>query len=300
MMKRREFIQTAVRFGAVAAVFPRIPLQANAARPDLVVIKNGDPKRLFAEAMKQLGGMNRFVSKGDVVVIKPNMSWDRVPEQAATTNPELVVEAVKACLDAGAKKVKIFDHTLNAPQRCYKRSGIEAAAESAGADVFHVHERKFKKTRFPDGVLIKSWELYEDVLEADKVINMPIAKHHSIGGVSLGMKNLMGFLGGNRGRFHRDFHQKIVDLNSRVRPDITILDAYRMLVRNGPSGGRLEDVALTKTLIAGPDPIAVDAYGVTLFGETPESKPFLTIGHERGLGQIDLDQVRTQTVSLPS
>lgn len=299
-MERREFLKAAAGIGISATAFSSVPLRARVGKPDLVVVKEGEPASLLAEAMKLLGGMEQFISKGDEVVIKPNISWDRIPEQAATTNPDLVAAVVKACLNAGAKKVKIFDHTLNEPKRCYKRSGIEKAAEEAGADVFHVYERKFKRTRFPEGVLIKSWELYEDVLEADKVINMPIAKHHSIGGVSLGMKNLMGFLGGNRGRFHRDFHEKIVDLNTRIRPDLTILDAYRMLLRNGPSGGNLADVALTKTLIVGRDPIAVDAYGVTLFKQVPESKPFLTIGNQRGLGEINLEKIKIQTLSLSS
>ncbi|NQT26132.1 DUF362 domain-containing protein [candidate division KSB1 bacterium] len=299
-MQRRDFLKATSKFGIGVVAFSSLRIHASTESPDLVVVKDGEPGDLLTEAIKNLGGMNQFISKDDVVVLKPNMSWDRVPEQAATTNPELVAEVVKLCFNAGAKKVKIFDNTLNEPKRCYKRSGIETAAKAVGANVFHVYERKFKKVSFPEGDLIKSWELYEDVLEADKVINMPIAKHHSIGGVSLGMKNLMGFLGGNRGRFHRDFHEKIVDLNTMIRPNLTILDAYRMLLRNGPSGGNLADVALTKTLIVGTDPIAVDAYGVTLFKQAPESKAFLTIGNKRGLGQIDLNKIKIQTISLSS
>lgn len=299
-MKRRDFLKTTCRCGAGLAALPAISLRADSTNPDLVVVRDSEPAQLISRAIEHFGGMRRFVSQGDVVVIKPNISWDRVPEQAATTNPDLVAEVVRLCLDAGAKKVKIFDNTLNEPKRCYRRSGIEKAASEAGADVFYVYERKFKNTRFPEGEMVKSWELYEDALEADKVINIPIAKHHSIGGVSLGMKNLMGFLGGNRGAFHRDFHHKIVDLHTRIRPNLTILDAYRMLLRNGPSGGDLADVALTKTVVVGTDPIAVDAYGVTLFNQSPESKSFLTIGNQRGLGQIDLKRLRIQTVSLAS
>jgi uncharacterized protein (DUF362 family) len=299
-MKRRDFLKTTSQVGLGMAALSAFPSLGDSSNPDLIVVKDGEPAKLFSEAIQKLGGMKQFISKGDVVVIKPNMSWDRVPEQAATTHPDLVAEVIRHCLNAGTKKVKIFDNTLNEPKRCYNRSGIEKAARDAGADVFHVYERKFKMTQFPEGELIKSWELYEDVLDADKIINMPIAKHHSIGGVSLGMKNLMGFLGGNRGRFHRDFNEKIVDLNTRIRPNLTILDAYRMLLRNGPSGGNLADVALTKTLIVGKDPVAVDAYGVTLFNQTPESKPFLTMGNQRGLGQIDLKKLNIQTVSLSS
>lgn len=268
--------------------------------PDLVVTKDGTPEGLVRKAVEELGGMSRFVKKGDIVVLKPNISWDRVPEQAATTNPEVVAEVVKLCLEAGAKKVKVFDRTLNEPRRCYKRSGIEKAAKEAGADVQHIYDRKFKKVKFPEGEMIKSWELYEDVLEADRIINIPIAKHHSIGGMSLGIKNYMGFLGGNRGKFHRDFNVKIVDLNTRVKADLIILDVYRMLLRNGPNGGNLADVEMKKTVVAGTDPVAMDSYGATLFNLEPGRVTFLQEAHRRGLGEFDLKKLKIKTLTLGS
>jgi uncharacterized protein (DUF362 family) len=233
-------------------------------------------------------------------VVKPNIAWDRVPEQGATTNPDIVGEVVRMALEAGAKKVRVFDFTLNEPRRCYKRTGIEQAARQAGAEVTFVSERKFKSTAFPEGERIKSWEIYEDVLEADRLINVPAAKHHSVpdAGVSLGMKNLMGIIGGNRGQFHRDFAPKITDLNARIRPDLVILDAFRVLTRNGPSGGNLSDVSLRKTVIAGTDPVAVDAYGATLFNLKPDRIPFLVEARRRGLGENDLRRVSVRTVTL--
>jgi uncharacterized protein (DUF362 family) len=253
-------------------------------------------------AVAELGGMGRFVKAGDMVVVKPNISWDRVPEQGATTNPEVVAEVVRLCVEAGAKKVKVFDFTLNEPRRCYKRTGIQQAAEAAGAEVSFVLDRKFKTASIPGGEALKSWELYEDVLEADRLINVPAAKHHSVpeAGVSLGMKNLMGVIGGNRGQFHRNFAPKIADLSLRVRPDLVILDAYRVLLRNGPSGGNLADVSVRKTLIAGADPVAVDAYGATLFKLRPENLPFLVQAKSRGLGENDLKKVAIKTVTLTS
>jgi uncharacterized protein (DUF362 family) len=242
--------------------------------------------------------MSKFVSKGDVVVLKANMSWDRVPEQAATTNPDVVAEVVKLCFDAGAKTVKLFDRTLNEARRCYKRSGIQQAAEAVGADVKHVYDRKFRMIKFPDGKLIKQWEVYDDVLEADKLINLPIAKHHAIGGASLGMKNYMGFLGGERGALHRQFPVKIVDINTGIKADLTLLDAYRMLMANGPSGGNVADVALKKIVVAGSDPVAMDAYGMTLFGHDPASVEFLQEASSRGLGEIDLKKVKIKTMDL--
>jgi uncharacterized protein (DUF362 family) len=300
-MNRREFIDRSARFAAMAAVLPNVPtLFPEAVPPRLVVAKNGTPGEMVRRAVAELGGMGRFVKHGDVVVVKPNMSWDRVPEQGATTNPEVVREVVKLCLEAGAKKVKVFDSTLNEPRRCYKRSGIQKAAEEAGADVQFVMDRKFKTAAFPMGDVIKSWELYEDVLDADRLINVPAAKHHSVpeAGISLGMKNLMGLIGGNRGQYHRNFAKKIVDLSTRIKPDLVILDAYRVLLRNGPSGGNLADVVLMKNLIAGADPVAVDSYGATLFNLQPEKIPFLIEAKQRGLGENILKNVTTRVVTL--
>lgn len=300
-MKRRDFLKNGVGAAAAWSLLPKQSLLfGQSSYSDLVVTQDGTPEGLVRKAVEELGGMSRFVKRGDIVVLKPNISWDRVPEQAATTNPEVVAEVVKLCLEAGAKKVKVFDRTLNEPRRCYKRSGIEKAAKEAGADVQHVYDRKFKKVKFPEGEMIKSWELYEDVLEADRIINIPIAKHHSIGGMSLGIKNYMGFLGGNRGKFHRGFDVKIVDLNTRVKADLIILDVYRMLFRNGPSGGNLADVETKKTVVAGTDPVAIDSYGATLFNLEPGRVSFLQEAHRRGLGEIDLKKLKIKTLTLGS
>jgi len=297
-MQRREFLKyTAMLTGGLAVLRTPFGWAIEKDFPILVIAKEGSPGELVRKAVAKLGGMSRFVKPGDIVIVKPNMSWDRVPEQAATTHPEIVREVVSMCFEAGAKQVKVFDYTLNEPRRCYKRTGIQSAAESAGATVPFISERKFKKVPFPEGELIREWEIYEDVLHADKIINLPIAKHHSISAVSLGMKNLMGLIGGNRGQFHRQFPKKIVDLSTRIRPTLVILDAYRMLVRNGPSGGSLSDVILKKTVIAGTDPVAVDSYGASLFGLYPDQVPFLVEAKTRGLGENNLKKISTVIVS---
>ncbi len=297
-MNRRDFLKGTAGFTA-ASLIPARVLSKNI-YPDLAVSRDGTPVALLREAVQALGGMSRFVTKGDIVVLKPNISWDRVPEQGATTNPEIVAEIVKLCFEAGAKKVKIFDNTLNEPRRCYLRSGIEKAAKEAGADVFHVYERKFKNTDFPEGELIKSWPVYDEVLEADCLINVPVAKHHNVSEalVSMSLKNLMGLIGGNRGKFHRDFSIKISDLGARIRPKLVILDAYRMLIRNGPSGGNPDDVELRKTVVAGCDPVAVDSYGATLFGHDPLRLGYLIEAKKRGLGENDLGKLNIKTIAL--
>jgi len=301
-MKRRDFIKTSAGAAALSLLPTMKSFSSLTNKPDLVVVKDGEPAEMVKKAIETIGGMSRFISKGDIVVLKPNMSWDRVPEQAATTNPDVVSQVVKLCLEAGAKKVKIFDNTLNEARRCYKRSGIEKAAKEAGADVFFIMEKKFVKTKFPEGEMIKRWEVYEDVLEADKIINIPIAKTHNVqeAKVSLGMKNLMGHIGGNRGKFHRRFDVKITDLSTKIKPDLIILDAYRMLIRNGPTGGNLDDVTLKKCVAVGTDPVAVDSFGATLFGLDPKILQYLTVANQRGLGEIDLKKINILTHSFSS
>jgi uncharacterized protein (DUF362 family) len=300
MMKRRDFLRTTAGAAAGALILPNTGLLAALpdTAPDLVVVEKGSPGEMVRKAVEALGGIKRFVTSGDIVVIKPNMSWDRVPQQAATTDPQVVAEMVHLCFEAGAKKVKVFDRTLNEASRCYKRSGIEKAARDAGADVHHPYERRYKNVRFPEGELVKSWKLYSEVLEADCIINLPIAKHHTISHVSLGMKNFMGYLGGERGKFHRGFDVKIVDLNTRLKADLTLLDANRMLVRNGPSGGNLADVVQKQMVVAGTNVVSVDSFGATLFDKKPEMIGFLKNAKERGLGEIDLSKLTIQRISL--
>jgi uncharacterized protein (DUF362 family) len=298
-MERRDFLRASAAAIASASVFfDREKASSQNPRADLAVVTNGAPAEMTRRAVETLGGMSAFVKNGDVVVVKPNMSWDRVPEQGATTNPEVVAEVVSLCLNAGAKTVKVFDFTLNEPMRCYKRSGIQAAAKKAGADVQFVYDPKFKTVKFPQGDLIKSWSVYQDVLEADRIINIPCAKHHSVSGMSLGMKNLMGWIGGNRGQFHRQFEVKIVDLSTQIKPDLIIIDAYRQLLRNGPSGGNLGDVVLKKTIVAGTDPVAVDSYGATLFNFNPRQVAFLVEAGKRGLGRLDLDRMLIRKIDM--
>ena len=298
-MKRRDFIKTVSGIGVTALFASTSVFSKNKqAYPGIVVAEGGEPVSLVRKAIESAGGMSRFISQGDIVVLKPNISWDRVPMQAATTNPEIVAEVTKMCLEVGAKKVKVFDHTLNEPRRCYQRSGIEKSVKESGGEIQYVYDRKFKNVQLPEGELITSWEIYDEVLEADKIINLPIAKHHSISGVSLAMKNVMGFLGGNRGKLHRQFDTKITDINGFIRSDLIILDAYRMLSRNGPSGGNLSDVQLKKTVAVGTDIVAVDSFGASLFNLNPKQISFLVKANERGLGQNDLKKIDIETIRL--
>jgi len=266
--------------------------------PELVVIKGNDPGQMVQRALAELGGISRFISPGDVVVIKPNIAWDRTPEQAANTNPQVVGEVVRMCREAGAREVIVTDISCNDPRRCFQRSGIANAARTAGAKIMMPDKKKFKETNL-NGDVLTVWPVFEPFLSANKVINMPIAKHHSLTGVTLGMKNWYGIIGGKRSQLHQYIHESIVDLASFMRPTLTILDAYRVLFRNGPTGGNLADVKVKKTLIAGTDPVAIDAYAAKTYWNLDYNRlRFLQLAQERGLGQTNFDLVRTQIVEI--
>ena len=251
----------------------------------------GEPRALVRKALENLGGMRRFISHQDVVVIKPNIAWDRAPDQAANTNPELVAEVVQQCWSAGAKRVIVTDVSCNEAQRCFHRSGIQSAARAAGAEVLLPDPDAFRDVEI-GGVVLKSWPVFAPFLEADKILNLPIAKHHGLTGATLGMKNWYGILGGRRSRLHQQIHQSLADLAAFVLPTLTIMDCYRILLRNGPTGGNLEDVALKKTVVAGTDPVALDAYVAKAYWDLDsESLPYLQFAANRGLGTANFEKL---------
>ncbi|HTZ18347.1 MAG TPA: DUF362 domain-containing protein [Dissulfurispiraceae bacterium] len=299
-MNRRDFLKTS----ALAGIGLSIPLSVDllidsceaAAGTDIIVATGANPGRITRAAVDALGGMKRFISKGDVVVVKPNIGWDRLPEHAATTNPDVVAAVVLMCFEAGAKKVKVFDRTVNDPRRCYIQSGIYQAARNAGADVSYVDERRFKDTAI-NGLALKTWPLYEDILNADKVINVPVAKHHSLSKLTMSMKNWMGIMGGSRSQIHQRIDESLVDVSRAIKPALTVLDAVRILTRNGPQGGNPADVKKLDTVVVGIDQVAVDSYGATLFGMKGSDLGYVRIADKSGLGTMDLSKVRIKKIS---
>src|SRR5450756_2093058 len=267
---------------------------ADAALPEMAVIQGDDPEQLARTAIEELGGIHRFISRADIVLVKPNIGWDRTPEQAANTNPKIVAEIVRQCWNAGAKRVIVTDVSCNDPRRCFQRSGIAEAARLAGAEVVLPDPAMFKDVDL-QGEILRAWPVLDLFLNADKIINVPIAKHHSLTGTTLGMKNWYGMLGGPRHLLHQRIHESLVDLADFVRPTLTIVDCYRILARNGPTGGNLQDVILKKTLVAGTDPVALDAYVAKAYWNLEVSSlPYLKMAANRGLGTYEFEKVRTQ------
>jgi uncharacterized protein (DUF362 family) len=267
---------------------------SDAALPEMVVVQGDDPRALVRRAFADLGGVGRFIAQHDVVVLKPNIAWDRTPEQAANTNPDVVAETVKQCWAAGAKRVIVTDVSCNEAERCFHRSGIAAAARGEGAEVILPDPARFREVNL-GGEILQSWKVFEPFLIADKVINLPIAKQHDLTGATLGFKNWYGILGGERNRLHQQIHQSLVDLAAFMLPTLTLIDCYRVLLRNGPTGGNVEDVAVHKTLVAGTDPVALDAYVAKAYWNLDaDALPYLKLAEKRGLGRSDFEHVRTR------
>ena len=266
--------------------------------PQIAILQGNDPAALVREAINDLGGIQRFVSRGEVVLVKPNIGWDRTPEQAANTNPDVVAEVVRQCLGAGAKRVVVTDVSCNEPRRCFQRSGIAEAAKQVGAEVILPDPSNFKEVNL-QGEVLHAWPVFEPFLNADKIINVPIAKHHGLTGTTLGMKNWYGILGGQRNQLHQKIHESLVDLADFVRPTLTIIDCYRILLRNGPTGGNLEDVLLKKTLLASTDPVAIDAYAAKAYWDIEvDALPYLKLAAKRGLGTYEFEKLRTSVRQL--
>ena len=253
-------------------------------------------------ALKALGGIERFVRSGDDVIIKPNIGWgDYSYEYAATTNPEVVGALTALCLGVGAKRVRVMDNPCGgfSAEQAYARSGIKDAVTAAGGQMETMSRLKFRETAIPEGKDITSWPVYKDVLDADVLINVPIAKRHNLARLTLGMKNLMGVITGeNRGDFHVNLGQRVADLNSLVRPTLTVVDAVRILMDHGPTGGSLDDVKLANTVIASHDFVAADAYAATLFGLTGADIPAIRAGEDMGLGTTDLGRIKVKEISV--
>lgn len=285
-LTRRELLKR-MTWGALATP---VLLRTGAAfadpPPRAAIARHADPALLTRTAIEALGGMGRFVQSGQHVVIKPNIGWDRTPEQAANTHPEVVATLVTLALAAGAGKVSVMDHTCNDARRCYKRSGIEDAAKEAGANVVHLRKDRGQEMDVA-GVKVKRWPVFREILEADVLINAPIAKHHGLSRATLGMKNWYGAIDGARNRLHQDVPQTCVDLAAYFKPALTVLDGTRALLRNGPQGGNLGDVAHPQVVMAGTDPVAIDAFGGTLLELTPADLPHLALAEAAGLGSAD-------------
>jgi uncharacterized protein (DUF362 family) len=262
---------------------------------ELAIARGPDPAKNVRRALEAMGGMGAFVKSGDRVVIKPNVGWNRLPEQAANTNPDVVAEVVRHVMAAGASKVWVTDYPVNSPERCFERSGIRRAAGDAGATLVMPDTNAFREVAV-QGKVLKAADVLWPFVEADKVINLPVAKHHGLSRATLSMKNWYGVLGGHRVRLHQDLHRSIVDLATMVKPTLTILDATRLLLANGPTGGSLADVKRYDAVAVGVDQVAIDAFGAELLGLAPADVGFIVEAEKAGLGSPDWKSLKYEDI----
>lgn len=307
-MKRRDFIKkttgatiatsTALAFSNLNTLFAN-QSDKTGLPYDLVAVRNGEPDAMFDSAIESLGGMESFVKTGQKVVVKPNIGWDVSPERAGNTNPKLIKRIIEHCFNAGAKEVYVFDNTCDEWNKCYKSSGIEDLAKEAGAKVVPGNtESYYKEVTIADGIKLKTTKVHNLILDSDVFINVPVLKHHSSADLSIAMKNLMGVVW-DRMYWHRnDLHQCIADYASFRKPDLNVIDAYRVMMKNGPRGVSVDDVVEYKTQILSADIVAADAAAAKVFGSEPEDIPYIVKAAEMGIGTYDLASLNINRIKL--
>ena len=311
-MDRRDFLKTLAVAGAAVTVqhseamdvLAQTFTNAGGGKADLVAVMGGEPDMMFRRAIEEMGGMKAFIKPGQKVVVKPNIGWDKIPSLAGNTNPKLVTEIIKQCFAAGAKEVTVFDHTCDDWQKCYKNSGIEAAAKAAGAKVMPAHLESYDRTvSLPQGKKLKSTKVHEAILNSDVWINVPILKNHGGANLTISMKNHMGIVW-DRGFFHQnDLQQCIADICTlQKKAVLNVVDAYRVMKTNGPRGRSESDVVLTKGLFISKDIVAVDTAAAKFFNQVRDM-PLETVSHLANgealkIGTMDLDKLNIKRIKI--
>ncbi|UCG27822.1 MAG: DUF362 domain-containing protein [Bacteroidales bacterium] len=307
-MKRREFFRKSVGAGLVTGaalslggykkIWAATPVSSE--QFDLVAVRGGEPGVMLDRGIRQLGGMSTFVKPGQTVVVKPNIGWDALPERAANTNPLMVQEIVKQCLNAGARQVYVFDNTIDEMTRCYRNSGIEKAVKDAGGKMVPANtEGYYSEVKIPGGKRLQSAKVHELILESDVFINVPVLKNHSSTRLSLAMKNLMGVVWDRRYWHSNDLNQCIADYATyEKKPHLNIVDAYNALMRNGPRGVSKSDVTNMKALLISTNLVTIDAAAARMFGMEPATVSFIRKADEMGVGSTNLENIKISRINI--
>ncbi len=299
-MERRDFLKSTLAVGIISStglpVFAREPVPTEY---DLVAVKDGEPDVMYRKGIEALGGIDKFVKPGQTVLVKPNIGWDQPPEVAANTNPILVKAIVEDCLNAGAGKVVVFDHTCNNWQFCYKNSGIAEAVKSAGGRIYPGNDEKdYKQVELPQAISLKKTKVHELLLACDVFINVPVLKNHGSAKLTCAMKNLMGVVW-DRGYYHKhDLGQCIADFLTFRKPDLNIVDAYRIMIRNGPRGVSAKDTVLKKQLLISTDIVAIDIAASKIIGFELDEVSHLRYAREMKLGKSDLSNMKIMKLTV--
>jgi uncharacterized protein (DUF362 family) len=266
--------------------------------PDLVALKGGTIEVMFERGMGEIGGMGKFVSKGQSVLIKPNMSWDTIPEGGANTSPGLVAAIARHCVDAGASRVVVMDHSIEYWERSRNSSGIGDAIKSVGAVYAPSESAGYYQKISVDGRTLRETMIHEALLECDVLISAPVLKHHGGAGASISAKGLMGCIW-NRGEYHsKGLQSCIADFLNARKPDLNVIDADRVITRHGPRGGTLDDVTVMNSLLISPDVVAADTAGSMMLGRKPGEIEHIRLAAEAGFGEMDLSKIRIKRIVM--
>lgn len=306
-MKRRSFIKKGASAGLVAGAALTIGGRAGllASSPisnpyDLVAVMGGTPEAMFDIGIQSLGGIGKFVSAGQRVVIKPNIGWDVTPERAANTHPGLVKRIIEHCLKAGAKEVFVFDNTCDEWARCYQNSGIEKAARDAGARIVPGNTESYYQTiEIPGAKMLKSAKVHQQILESDVFINVPVLKHHSSTRMTAALKNMMGVVWDRRFWHQNNLHQCIADYTLYAKkPHLNVIDCYNVMVKNGPRGVSVSDLVEMKSLIISPDWVAADAAAARMLDLNPSQIDYIPLSHALGSGNMNLEELNIHRIRM--
>jgi len=307
-MKRREFLTQAGRAAALAAmageaglislgcqsevsrkalaIKPDFQVAADPQFPCVVLARREDHASALSAALEAIGGIRRFVKPGERVLLKPNAAWNRVPEHGVNTNPVLVGEMTRQCRLAGASEVLVTDYGGSDQEKTFSRSGIKQAVERNGGRILFLSENDFRQADLR-GKFISTWPVLKYIFEVDRLINMPIAKHHGLVWGTASMKNFFGAIGGHRDYLHEQLDQAIVDLAAYFQPTLTVIDATRVLMRNGPGGGSFADVRICNAVICATDQVAADARACEFLNISSREIRHVVLAAQQGLGEID-------------
>ena len=300
-MKRRTFLMSGAALvvtAPAASLAAAEPPAATGAKSKVVAVRGGEPEALFRKGIAELGGITAFVRPGQKVVVKPNIGWDRAPEYGANTHPGLVAEIVRQCIAAGASQVEVFDHTCNSWERCYRNSGIADAVTQAGGKMVEAHDRdSYREVSRPAAGSMKTALIHRAILDADVFINVPILKHHGGAKVTAALKNFMGLVWDRQYMHAHNLDQCIADAALYRKPDLNVIDAYRIMPTNGPRGVTLNDVRTVKYQILSTDIVAADVLACKLLRTKPEDVRYVALAAKHGLGTADesrIDVVRLE------
>lgn len=301
-MERRTFLKSTAAAGILGGIALNLPgdsISKKNGKYDMVAVKGGEAAEMFDKGIAAMGGMKAFVKPDQTVVVKPNIGWAKTPEEAANTNPELVKRIIEHCYKAGAKTVYVFDHTCNNWKDTYKKSGISEAAKAAGAKVVcGNYEKDYRIVEVPDGKRLKNAKIHNLILDSDVFINVPVLKNHGGAVMTCAMKNLMGIVWDRRYFHKNDLQQCIADCVTARKPDLNIVDAYRVMIKGGPRGRGLKDIAKMKYQLLSTDIVAIDTAASKIIGISESRIGHLKLGQDHKLGTMDINKLNVKRINM--